>query len=155
MTKTFKKGDRVTFYSNWDRKGTVKMTRLTVHAAGQKEMTLVDDAGVKYAGHHFRPQVLQAGHVLPTDDIRGYSEVHHRMDDAAETALALQLGERFVAYERDHYARCLQMHTGPENDGYRKAITADLNGLHEPRAISEAEAKAEVAAKLAALRGRR
>lgn len=121
---SFAKGQPVTFLSNWDRKGTVRIVNLTVHSCGKKQMVLVDDTGVKFEGRFFKPMTDQGvldGVVWP------------RLSDAEAEAAALALGQVIIEYELAHAERCIARYGYPEAHGYTKAMRKGIAELHEPR----------------------
>lgn len=118
----FTKGQRVTLLCDWDRKGTVTIRQdLTVYSCGTKRMVLVDEAGVKFGEAGFLPQ---------EDQGLGRKVIARVRDEDAE-ALALAMAEDVLAYQREHFARCLARH--PDDAGYCSSIRRSITELHEPR----------------------
>lgn len=115
----FTKGQKVTYISNWDNKGTVKITNLVVASCGKKQMILVDEAGVKFQGANFRPQSEQYSHGV----------VFPRLTTEEAEASALEIAAKIIAYEEAHFARCL---AGNHGEGYNNAIRKSIAKLHQP-----------------------
>lgn len=116
---TFRRGDEVTFFQDWDRKGTVTVFSLRVHAAGKVRMVLVDEDGVKFAGVAFYPRVEQAGGKV----------FHRRLTDEATDALGLEVGAAIVTQEKDAMLAALAR----DGESSRAYIEAQIGKLHEPR----------------------
>lgn len=135
MTKAFTKGDEVTYINDWDRKGTTFFRHAIVYSCGKKQMVLTDAETGEEMGRHFRPERAEVGG----------AGTFARMTDAEATAAALALADRVIASEIAHFERCLQNDTAGE--GYKNAIRRDLDRLHEPRAASYSELRAEVFAR--------
>jgi hypothetical protein len=76
----FTKGQRVFFVRSLNRKGKFAVSPLTVYSCGAKRMVLVDDRGVKFAGHNFLPQREQYG------DPRSTVETGMTLEEAVEFA---------------------------------------------------------------------
>lgn len=114
-TKRFNKGDLVTLFGNWDRKGTAYYRHAIVYACGTKRMTLTCAVSGDELGHDFYPLTE---YVVP------------RQSEEQTIAYALQLAESFLIKERAHLQRCL---TSSSNTAYLKVIQRDIDELHEPR----------------------
>ena len=122
MSKAFKKGDAVTFISDWDRKGTVTFRDAIVHSCGKKQMILTDEQTGEEIGRHFKPEIGgEMGGTFP------------RMTEEEAVAKGLEIAERVLAKEREHFARCL---AGNNGESYDNAIRKNIAALHEPRVIS-------------------
>jgi hypothetical protein len=132
---TFRKGDAVTFFNNWDQCGTIRVVDLTVYSAGKIQMILVDAKGQKFEGRNFQPTVVQG--------VNTFSEVHPRMTADAAHAYALKLGARVVAWERERMEECIATevaHYGAtQMVGYVASVRKSLDKLHEPRVVREGD----------------
>jgi hypothetical protein len=115
-TKTFKKGQPVTFLQTWSwTTGEVKIVELIVYSCGKKQMVLVDEKGEKFQGTHFAPQVEQGrpGRVLP------------RLSKAEAEAAALEWSAQLIKAEIEHINRCL-IHYATAGEGYLTCMRAKL-----------------------------
>ena len=119
----FSKGQQVTYFVNYDRKGTVQIRDLVVYSCGKKQMVLCDENGVKFQGASFLPTVAQ------------YSmcEVHPSMTEEAATAYALELGAKIVASELASMEAAIISYGYAEDAGYNKSMRRKIAELHEPR----------------------
>jgi len=130
---TFRKGDAVTYFGNWDTCGTIRVVDLTVYSAGKKQMILVDANGVKFAGQNFQPSIVQG--------VNTFCEVHPRMTADDAHAYALQLGARVVAWERERMEECITREVArygaAQMQGYVIAVRKSIDKLHEPRFVRE------------------
>lgn len=115
-TKRFTKGDAVTLFGNWDRKGTASYRHAIVYACGPKRMTLTCAETGDELGRNFSPL---SEYVVP------------RRSEEETVAHALQLAALFLDREREHLQRCIARY--PEQVGYVAAIQRELEALHEPR----------------------
>lgn len=121
---TFKKGDRVTHFGDWDSKGTVSYRQCVVHSCGKKQMVLTDLATGEEAGRHFHP-IAAEGTALGTRPALS--------NEQAET-LCLTLGAEVLVQERARFADRLQR--WPDDAGFVAAMHEGIAALHEPRAIN-------------------
>lgn len=162
-TGQFVKGQAVTYIASWDDKGTSRFVHLTVHSCGAKQMVLVDDAGVKFAGCNFRPQTVQGDTAWYAEHNPGALQacglVMPRMTDDEARAAAKVHGAGVAAYEKAAKeeriavasAADYQYRNEPSTPGYIAAMRDGIAALNmEGRAVSAAEATAEVAARIAA-----
>ncbi len=133
----FKKNDQVVVINDWDRKGTVTIRYATIHSCGLKRLILTDNETGREFGQELRP-------VKAEGDAGG---VYDWMDADAAEATALQLAERILEREREHFARCL---AGSHGANYDAAITKQRDELHEPRFLYHHEAQAQIRAAIAA-----
>lgn len=127
-TKRFKKGEKVAYVQSWDGQGTFRIRRATVHSCGAKVLRLIDAA----TGETFKI------------GFRAYSApVVRDASDAELEAVALERAAAFLAEMRAIYAERLA------NPAFNPdAVRKSLNELHEPRAIWQVDAMAEVEARL-------
>lgn len=145
MAKDFKKGEKVTVISSWDRKGTAIYRHAIVYSCGNKQMVLTDEATGEEIGRHFSPCVGSLEYTIKQHN--GWQSASpaggtfKRMTDEEALEACLKVGAADVEYQTAHYERCL---AGGHGEGYNNAIRKDLAMLHEPRAMSHAEAIAEV-----------
>lgn len=133
---TFRKGQLVTLFMNWDNLGAVRVADLRVHSCGKKQMILVDESGEKFEHRNWYPTVKQ----LPADiettlpsHVSGYEhEVHPRMTTEEADAFALVLGEQYRQYGITSKERTLAHHeaAGYAGSGYRESMRASINKLH-------------------------
>lgn len=129
MTAAFKKAQAVTYIADWDHKGTVTFRHAIVYSCGKKQMVLTDAATGEEMGRHFAPELGSLTGTFP------------RMTDDEARAACLKAAEAILEDQRARYAACLARGHG---DAYNASIRKDLAKLHEPRAISHAEAVAAV-----------
>jgi len=120
----FRKGQTVHLVRDWDRCGTVQITKAQVYSCGKKQMILTDAATGEELGRHFYPRREQAAF--------GFCGAFILEDaPAAEIeAVAMQLATDVLSNEREHFARCL---AGGHGEGYDAAIRKAQAELHEPR----------------------
>lgn len=135
MAKAFKKGDEVTYVSDWDRKGTAYYRQAIVYSCGTKQMVLTDAETGEEMGRHFRPVVGDLVGTFP------------RMTEAEAIEKCLAAGAAIVAKEAARYNHCLTL---GQSEGYNNAVRKDLAKLHEPRAVSYKEAQELIQRALAA-----
>ena len=115
--KRFAKGDTVTLFGDWDRRGSVYYRHAVVYACGPKRMTLTCQETGDELGRNFDTH---------------YALVTPRMTEAEAVAHALQLAALLLESEREHFQRCLLRHS--TDTGYCASIQRSLDALHEPRA---------------------
>lgn len=130
----FRKGQPVTLFSDWDRKGSVRVANLTVHSCGKKQMILVDESGAKFEGSNFLPSVGQypSQRISETERFH-FAEVHPRMSDEDAESYALHLGAKFVEKHRADMEELIKGSSG--DTGYIQAMRKKIAELHEPRVI--------------------
>lgn len=135
MTKAFKKGDRVTYISDWDRKGTVYFVQAIVHSCGSKQMVLTNEATGEEMGRHFRPETgsLETVVVGP-NTYRIAGGTFPRMTDDEAVAAGLKVAAAIQQYQREQFARCL---AGGHSEIYNDAIRKNLAELHELRVFDK------------------
>lgn len=141
MANTFRKGQLVTVFFNFDRNGSVKVVNLVVHSCGKKQMILVDEAGVKFQGHNFYPTEIQ----YPVNGMNAdlFASAAHvvkpRMTDDEATSFALTLGAQFAQTERETLERTIARYTAREgvnlDRGYLNAMNRKIAEIHEPRVV--------------------
>lgn len=115
--KRFAKGDTVTLFGDWDRKGTAWYRHAVVYACGPKRMTLTCAATGDELGRNFDPR-----HALVTP----------RMTEAEAVAHALQLAALLLEQEREHIRdRIARFST---DSRFVEVMQRQFDALHEPRA---------------------
>lgn len=126
--KAFKKGDRVTYIANYNRKGLFVFRQAVVHSCGKVQMVLTDAKTGEEMGRHFKPQVgNEHGGTFPA------------MTDAEAVAKCEELAAAFLVNESAKLRRLSE--TGAENgEGYARAMLKNLDELGEPRGIDYHEA---------------
>lgn len=145
MAKAFKKGELVTYISSWDRCGTAIYRHAVVYSCGVKQMVLTDEATGEEMGRHFAPNVGSLEYTFK--DHNGWQSftaaggTFKRMTDEEAVEACLKVGAADVEYQTAHYERCL---AGGHGEGYNNAIRKGIAKLHEPRAMSHAEAIASI-----------
>lgn len=145
MAKVFKKGDKVTLISSWDRCGTAIYRHAIVYSCGAKQMVLTDEVTGEEMGRHFSPNLGSLEYTFKEiNGWRSYSAAggtFKRMTDEEALEACLKVGAEDVKYQSAHYERCL---AGGHGEGYNNAIRKDIAKLHEPRAMSHAQAMEEI-----------
>lgn len=128
--KAFKKGEMVTHFGDWDRKGTVYFRQAVVYSCGKKEMILTDKTTGEELGRFFKP-VEATGNELGTRKV---------MSDDDAKSLGLDLAIEVIKKEVAHLHNCINRYGNAAgnaaNDGYVKAIEKDLDAIHNPRCDS-------------------
>ena len=127
--KAFAKGDKVTYLTNWDGKGTVTFQHAVVYACGKKQMGLTDDATGEEMGRHFRPE--NAAEVWCRGD-----GTFLRLTDEAATEIGLIFAAQILVSERAGYARRIEYAERERFsywEGYVEGMRKDRAKLHEPR----------------------
>lgn len=124
MTKAFSKGEEVTFFQNWDRRGAVYFRHCVVYSCGAKRMVLTDAISGEEVGRNFQP-------VRAKSPQQG---TYPRMTDEEATAQALKIAEVLLVEERQHLTRCLG--NMEASQGYRNVIQKDIDLLHAPEAVN-------------------
>ena len=119
----FTKGDKVTLFGDWDRRGTVWYTQAIVYSCGGKQMVLTNVASGKELGAHFSPAKVQP-RIVPA------------MSNDEATAYGLELAAGILEAQRLHFARCLERNERWPSRGYQQVIERDRDRLHEPRVIA-------------------
>jgi hypothetical protein len=108
-------------FTNWSNAGTVRILDLEVYSCGKKQMVLVDEAGVKYAGSNF----------LPTCEQYNFHYVMPRMTEAEAETFALVLG-RYIIHanlQRRRDTLAAWAAAGRESPGYRASMEAGIATL--------------------------
>jgi hypothetical protein len=121
----FKKGDLVTYISDWDRKGTVTYRSAIVHSCGKKQMVLTCADSGEEMGRFFKPVRAE----------KGQFGTFPRLTEEQAVEYGLAAAQGLLQYERE---RCETILAGPSarcDSGYRAAIQKNLDALHEPRAL--------------------
>jgi hypothetical protein len=121
----FTKGDRVTVFGDWDRKGTVNFTQAIVYSCGGKQMVLTSAQSGHELGRHYHPAKVQP-YIVP------------EMTEAEAHDYALTLAAALLAERRAHLNRCLERNS--HLAGYVRAIREDIDALHEPRSYFRPDA---------------
>jgi len=123
----FKKGEKVSYISDWDRKGTVVTREAIVYSCGKKQMILTCAISGKEIGRNFKPQVAEAGE----------TGTYKLLEGDALQAAAMLVAEKVLEKERAHFARCLAIGAGANyDDGIRKQLAQ----LHDAEVLTRAEA---------------
>lgn len=129
MVNGYRKGFKGYFVKNWDSKGTVSITPITITACGEKRMTLVNSETGQLMGRNFNPGRDQNGigglglGLVITDS--------SECDKVEE--IAIDLAGKIIAQERAGYARCLANNSA--SAGYKAAIQKELDAIHEERVL--------------------
>ena len=131
MTKAFKKGDKVTIISDWDKKGTCSYQDAIVHSCGKKQMVLTCAETGKELGHHFRPE----------RDQYGRAAVFPRMTRDEAIAATLSFAKVIVENEIVQANNRLSQHTDERDEAFWRKY---LQEIHEPRAAHIDELKRKV-----------
>lgn len=147
-SRTFRKGDKVTYIGSWDGMGTFYYTFATVVSCGAKQMTLQNTATGEMMGCNFLPNADRTYNMVWQDEtfVRNYS--HFTAPDMSveqAKALCIEAATHYIKSKNDHYDHCL---AGGHGDAYDRSIKASRERLHEPRAISHAEGLLAVAAQV-------
>lgn len=121
--KAFKKGQAVTYITNYNRKGLFVFRQAIVHSCGKVQMVLTDAKTGQEMGRHFKPQVgNEHGGTFPA------------ITDAEAIAKCEELAAAFLIDIAAHYRRLSE--TGAENgEGYARAMLKNLDELGEPRGL--------------------
>lgn len=90
MSKAFNKGQLVTLFGDWDRRGTVYFRNAVVYSCGKKQMVLTDAETGEEIGRHFKPAI---GEMLGT---------FPRMTDTEAHAHAAKVGAWVIEREKAH-----------------------------------------------------
>jgi hypothetical protein len=126
MTTAFKKGQEVFRISDWDRKGSVSIRRLTVQAWGKKiaRFTYTENG-----------QFIESSAYVPCVNhiVNGGGTFYFPVEGTNVEAEAFKLAELILQREREHFAQRLSIPGGSES--YHRALQNSLNELHEPRII--------------------
>lgn len=125
----FKKGDLVTHFCDYDRKGTVSYRQCIVHSCGKKQMVLTDLKTGKEMGRHFRPEI--GG--FHFDDYLVYSGTMPVMSEEDSVAFALSIASQIVAAEKSRLERALAR--SGDNHYFKQNMLREIDLLHEPRVI--------------------
>jgi hypothetical protein len=135
MTTVFNKGDKVTYITSWDNKGTVVYRDAIVHSCDKKQMILIDPETLEEMGRLFKPAV--------GFDLRNTREgTYPRMTEAEAITECLRLGALIVQEQTHRFNSCITANEA--NTPYINAIKRELSELHEPRAMSYKVARANV-----------
>jgi hypothetical protein len=126
--KAFKKGQKVTRVTNWDRKGTFVYQQCEVISCGKKQMALMSVETGMTVGRHFRPD--------------GSDGTHEAMTNEEAVAECLRQAEEFLARRREDLTRLSGM--TEYGEGYCNAMRNELAALHEPRGYSEVDRMDEI-----------
>ena len=118
----FKKGDKVSVFLNWDKRGTVYAIQAEVASCGKKQMILLmparwGEVGMVYAKELFRPEYSEEVNMFT----EGY-QVTKRLEGEELEAMGLKLAQNFIDSVRAAVA------ARPAGNGAYL-----LNELHEPR----------------------
>lgn len=132
--KTFKKGDLVTYISDWDRKGTVYFIQAVVYSCGKKQMVLTDAENGNEMGRHFKP-ALGSLETIKQDNgiICQPGGTFPRMTAEEAEAACLIIAAQIIKNETEHFNHCLN---AGHNENYKNAVRKDLAEIHEPRALN-------------------
>jgi hypothetical protein len=143
MAKAFKKGQEVTYISDWDRKGTVYFRHAVVYSCGAKQMVLTDADTGEEMGRHFRPVAgsLETTKEGPASRMAGGT--FPRMTDEQAVEAGLKVAAAIQQSERDLFARCL---AGGHGESYDASIRKDIAALHDLRAAEYSELVAAIKA---------
>lgn len=123
--KAYKKNDEVTYIADWDEKGTFYYRHAIVHSCGNVQMVLTDAESGKEMGRHFDPTIG-----LVRNTWRG---TFPRMTDEKAEKLCLSIAADRLTERRATYTRLAAIEDS--SAGYKKAMLASIDELHEPRAI--------------------
>jgi hypothetical protein len=137
MATAFRKGQKVTFIADWDRKGTVTFRHAVVYSCGMKQMVLTDAVTGDEMGRHFKPAVGSLETIKTDNCYRMAGGTFPRMTDEEAVEAGLKVAAAIQQYEREHFARCL---AGGHGEGYNMSIRKDIDALHDLRAIPYSDA---------------
>lgn len=114
MSKAFNKGQLVTVFGDWNRRGTVYFRHAVVFSCGKKQMVLTDEATGEEMGRHFAPVM---GDMLGT---------FPRMTDAEAHAHAAKVGAWIIEREKAHLDGIMGRDAFQQQSvGYKESIQAD------------------------------
>lgn len=123
--KQFKKGDKVTVFSDWDSRGTIKATQCIVLSCGKKQMTLALESTGENSGRNYRPS-YNFDHSIYRDG----TLVVSRLEGDELQAAGMDLADDYLEDAR------FAAHFKILNPNYTEAfILQYLRELHEPRVI--------------------
>ena len=131
--KAYNKGDKVTYITSWDDRGTFAYTHAIVHSCGAKRMVLTNEKSGREMGRCFTPARLESIDGLAAAGFRG---TFPRLDDAQAQALCIAAGNLFVPQLRAQYERKIAL---ANSASYADGIREYIEQLHEARATWTAE----------------
>lgn len=127
----FRKGQEVTYITNYDHKGTFCYQQAVVYSCGKKRMVLTDAATGEELGRNYVPALgsMEAG--IVGNQIRTVGGAFPRMTEDEAEAACLTAAANWLAVERD-YLEGLKLTAwshAPE------VMDERIAELHEPRAL--------------------
>lgn len=132
MSKSFKKGQEVTYFVNYDRRGTVAYRHAIVYSCGAKRMVLTDAVTGKEMGRNYDPFLGRMNSETIGNTIYSPGGTFPRVSDEEAEAMCLHMGAEIVRQEQEQFAHCLSLGWG---EGYDRSIRKQIEQLHEPRAM--------------------
>jgi hypothetical protein len=128
MGKAFIKGQEVTYFHNWDSRGTVSYRHARVFSCGNKQMVLTDLETGEELGRAFRPEI---GDATKVQLFTGYT--FPRMSDDEAVATGLKIGKAIVEAQNARYDECIRRNS--DSASYCERTEKERSELHEPRCL--------------------
>lgn len=127
----FKKGQEVTYITNYDRKGTFCYQQAIVYSCGKKRMVLTDEATGEEMGRNFKPVLGALEPDIDGNILRKVGGAFPRMTDAEAEAACLSAAARWLEFQRAYLEGLKLKAWAHAPEVMDKGIAA----LHEPRAL--------------------
>jgi hypothetical protein len=129
----FKKGDKVTYIADWDRKGTVYFQQAVVYSCGKKQMVLTDEKTGNEMGRHFKPELGSTENRVGTNGGTYMAGgVWPRLTAEEATEIGMKVAASIREFEDAHFARCL---AGNHGEAYDRGIRESMAKLHDLKVI--------------------